>query len=61
MSNRTTYPMWQLPYMHRAETKTTKTESNIYKHNVRYNQYKYLGILLDTELSEDKDIQRQLR
>ena len=24
-------------------------------------QYKYLGILLDTELSDDKDIQRQLR
>jgi len=24
------------------------------------NQYKYLGIALDTELSEDKDIQRQL-
>ena len=25
------------------------------------NQYKYLGIVLDTELSDDKDIQRQLR
>ena len=25
------------------------------------NQYKYLGILFDTELSDDKDIQRQLR
>ena len=24
-------------------------------------QYKYLGIVLDTELSDDKDIQRQLR
>ena len=24
-------------------------------------QYKYRGILLDTELSDDKDIQRQLR
>jgi len=24
-------------------------------------QYKYLGILLDTKLSDDKDIQRQLR
>ena len=24
-------------------------------------QYKYLGILLDTELPDDKDIQRQLR
>ena len=24
-------------------------------------QYKYLGILLDTELSDDKDIQRELR
>ena len=24
-------------------------------------QYKYLGIALDTELSDDKDIQRQLR
>jgi len=24
-------------------------------------QYKYMGILLDTELSDDKDIQRQLR
>ena len=23
-------------------------------------QYKYLGIVLDTELSDDKDIQRQL-
>jgi len=23
--------------------------------------YKYLGIVLDTELSDDKDIQRQLR
>ena len=30
--------------------------------NVKYvNQYKYLGIVLDTELSDDKDIQRQLR
>jgi len=25
------------------------------------NQYKFLGIVLDTELSDDKDIQRQLR
>jgi len=25
------------------------------------NQYRYLGIVLDTELSDDKDIQRQLR
>jgi len=25
------------------------------------NHYKYLGIVLDTELSDDKDIQRQLR
>jgi len=25
------------------------------------NKYKYLGIVLDTELSDDKDIQRQLR
>ena len=25
------------------------------------NQYKYLGIVLDTELSDDKDIQRQLQ
>jgi len=24
-------------------------------------QYKYLGILLDTKLSDDKDVQRQLR
>jgi len=24
-------------------------------------QYKYLGIVLDTELSDDKDIQRKLR
>jgi len=23
--------------------------------------YKYLGVVLDTELSDDKDIQRQLR
>ena len=30
-----------------------------YKKSV--DQYKYLGILLDTELSHDKDIQRQLR
>jgi len=30
--------------------------------NVRsVNHYKYLGIVLDTELSGDKDIQRQLR
>ena len=26
-----------------------------------FDQYKYLGIVLDTELSDDKDIQRQLR
>jgi len=25
------------------------------------NQYKYLGAVLDTELPDDKDIQRQLR
>jgi len=25
------------------------------------NQYKYLGAVLDTALSDDKDIQRQLR
>ena len=25
------------------------------------NQYKYLGAVLDSELSDDKDIQRQLR
>jgi len=25
------------------------------------NQYKHLGIVLDTELSDDKDIQKQLR
>jgi len=25
------------------------------------NHYKYLGAVLDTELSDDKDIQRQLR
>jgi len=25
------------------------------------NHYKYLGIVLDTELSDDKDIQRQLQ
>jgi len=25
------------------------------------NQYKYPGIVLDTELSDDKDIQKQLR
>ena len=25
------------------------------------NNYKYLGVVLDTELSDDKDIQRQLR
>ena len=30
--------------------------------NVKFvNQYKHLGIVLDTELSDDKDIQRQLR
>jgi len=30
-------------------------------HNVQYvDQYKYLGIVLDTELSDDKDIQIQL-
>ena len=29
---------------------------------VKYvDQYKYLGIVLDTELLDDKDIQRQLR
>ena len=29
---------------------------------VKYvDQHKYLGIVLDTELSDDKDIQRQLR
>jgi len=29
---------------------------------VKYvDQYKYLGIVLDTELSDDKDLQRQLR
>ena len=26
-----------------------------------FNQYKYLGIVLDTELSDDKDLQRHLR
>jgi len=29
--------------------------------NLKYvNQYKYLGAVLDTELPDDKDIQRQL-
>ena len=29
--------------------------------SVYYKHYKYLGIVLDIELSDDKDIQRQLR
>jgi len=29
--------------------------------SVNHNQYKYLGLVLDTELPDDKDIQRQLR
>ena len=48
------------------KTKSKKsTDTPVLKLGGQYvksvNQYKYLGIVLDTKLSDDKDIQRQLR
>ena len=50
----------------RLRLRVQKAQSLHYWHmggkNVKsVNQYKYLGAVLDTELSDDKDIQRQLR
>jgi len=53
-------------YVWRLRLRVQKAQSPHYWHiggkNLKaVNQYKYLGIVLDTELLDDKDIQRQLR
>jgi len=54
------------PSVWRLRLRVQKAQSPHYWHmggkNLKYvNHYKYLGAVLDTELSDDKDIQRQLR
>ena len=54
-------------YVWRLRLKAQKARSSRYWHWVggqsvkSVNHYKYLAIVLDTQLSDDKDIQRQLR
>jgi len=54
------------PFVWRLRLRVQKAQSPHYWHmggkNLKsVNQYKYLRDVLDTELSDDKDIQRQLR
>ena len=54
------------PLVWRLRLRGQKAQSLHYWHIVgknlkSINQYKYLGIVLDTELPDDKDIQKQLR
>jgi len=53
-------------FVWRVKLRAQKAQSPDYWHmggkNLKsVNQYKLLGAVLDTELSDDKDIQRQLR
>jgi len=53
-------------FVWRLRLRVQKTQSPYYWHmggkNLKsVNQYKYLGAVPDTELSDDKDIQSQLR
>jgi len=54
------------PFVWRLRLRVEKAQSPHYWHMsgknlISVNQYKYLGAVLDTELPDDKDIQRQLR
>ena len=44
----------------KSEKSTVTPLLTLRSQNVKKKQYKYLGIVLDTELSDDRDIQRQL-
>jgi len=54
------------PFVWRLRLRVQKAQSPHYRHmggkNIKsVNQYKYLGAVLDIELSDGKDILRQLR